>query len=50
VEQSRMAKMVAEAMPWIPVLYQIGHLLLWMNEMYQDIISVPDQLKVIFQY
>jgi hypothetical protein len=49
-EQSEMAKMVATATPWMAVLYEIGHLLLWMNEMYQDIRSVPDQLKEIFQY
>jgi hypothetical protein len=50
VEQSKMAKMVAMATPWMALLYEIGHLLLWMNEMYQDIKSIPEQLKVICQY
>ena len=49
-EQSKMASMISMAMPWTPVLYEIGRLLFWMYESYQDIQSIPGQLKGISQY
>jgi len=40
----------AAVTPWLPVFYEIGNIILWMNETYQDIQNIPAEILVFHDY